>query len=79
MDEYLGDLLRRFDERGLMGNTLVVFLSDHGEEFLEHGRVGHNLTLYEEVLRVPLMFYLVDPEKDPLPNNNGIKTLVGSV
>ena len=63
MDEYVGDLLRRFDERGLLDNTLVVLLSAHGEEFLEHGRVGHNFTLHEEVLRVPLMFYL----KDRLP------------
>jgi len=32
-----------------------VVLSDHGEEFLDHGRVGHGTTLYGELIRVPLI------------------------
>jgi arylsulfatase A-like enzyme len=35
--------------------TLIVFVSDHGEELLDHGGRGHGKTLYEEVLRVPLV------------------------
>jgi arylsulfatase A-like enzyme len=34
---------------------VVVVVSDHGEEFLEHGRLTHGRTLYDEVLRVPLI------------------------
>ena len=37
-------------------NTLFVVLSDHGEEFWEHGGLGHGTSLYEEQIRVPLMF-----------------------
>lgn len=36
-------------------NALVVISSDHGEEFWEHGKYDHGKTLYEEVIRVPLV------------------------
>jgi arylsulfatase A-like enzyme len=35
---------------------MLVLLSDHGEEFAEHGQIGHGETLFIEVLRVPLIF-----------------------
>lgn len=35
--------------------TTVVFLADHGEEFLDHGFLGHGWSLYDELLRVPLV------------------------
>jgi arylsulfatase A-like enzyme len=38
--------------------TLIVLTSDHGEEFLEHDLLGHSKTLFEEVIRVPLIFVL---------------------
>ena len=42
-------------ERGRLDDTLLVLTSDHGEEFLEHGGVQHGYTLYNEVIRVPLI------------------------
>jgi arylsulfatase A-like enzyme len=36
-------------------NTLLAVTSDHGDAFGEHGHLGHRLTLYEELLRVPLI------------------------
>jgi arylsulfatase A-like enzyme len=57
------DQVRRlFDElgsRGFLDNALVIVMSDHGEEFLEHGGTSHGRTLYEESVRVPLI--LVGP------------------
>ncbi|MBI2433487.1 MAG: sulfatase [Candidatus Hydrogenedentes bacterium] len=38
-------------------NTLVVVLSDHGEEFWEHGGMGHGTTMFEELLCVPLLLH----------------------
>ncbi|MGH9366850.1 MAG: sulfatase family protein, partial [Thermoanaerobaculia bacterium] len=35
--------------------TYVVFLSEHGEEFMEHGFLGHGWSLYDELLKVPLI------------------------
>ncbi|MCC6847160.1 MAG: sulfatase [Deltaproteobacteria bacterium] len=40
---------------GRRHDIIVVITSDHGEEFGEHGRMQHTKTLYEEVLRVPLL------------------------
>jgi arylsulfatase A-like enzyme len=35
-------------------DTIVVVLSDHGEEFMEHGKLGHGETVYAPALHVPL-------------------------
>lgn len=42
---------------GLLEKTLVIITADHGEEFMEHGYVDHAWALYEESLRVPLIFW----------------------
>jgi arylsulfatase A-like enzyme len=52
--ERLFDAMRR---RGVFENSIVIVLSDHGEEFFEHGKFQHS-QLYEEVLRVPLIVRL---------------------
>jgi arylsulfatase A-like enzyme len=54
-DGQLARVLDRLAERGLEQTTLVVVTSDHGEEFLEHGGWEHQRTLYEELLRIPLV------------------------
>jgi len=54
-DRYVGKLLDELRERGLLDRTVILFTSDHGEEFLEHGRCFHLTTLYREVLHVPLI------------------------
>lgn len=55
MDAYLGRLLERLRQSGRDRDTLLVFLSDHGEEFGEHGYFGHGRSVYEPALRVPLL------------------------
>ena len=55
LDTELGRLLGFLDSSGRADETLVIITSDHGEEFLEHGRVGHSLTTYQQSLRVPLL------------------------
>ncbi len=52
-DRGLGLLLDELDRRGRLDETLVVVISDHGEELGEHGGIGHGKTLYREVLDVP--------------------------
>ena len=59
-DRAIGDLIDGLQTRGLRDRTLIVFLSDHGEEFFDHGGFAHGHTLYEELLRVPLIFSLRD-------------------
>ncbi len=55
-DQELGRLLITLGDRGLLDDTMVIFTSDHGEEFDDHGSMeGHQWTLYNEVLHVPLI------------------------
>lgn len=54
LDDVVGRLVE--DLLAERDDLLVVVVADHGEEFLEHGDVGHGHTLYDELLRVPLQF-----------------------
>ena len=55
VDDQLDRLLRFLDERGILDASLLVVLSDHGEEFLEHGGVLHGHSQYQELVRIPLV------------------------
>jgi len=55
VDSLLGHLFRDLEERGLRENTLIVFSSDHGEAFGEHGGEGHARNVYGEVTETPLI------------------------
>jgi len=58
-DDSLGTLLADLDERGRLDDTLIVFTSDHGEEFWEYpARRGHGQSLTDSVLHVPLVIRL---------------------
>jgi arylsulfatase A-like enzyme len=55
-DQELGELLRRLAERGVLDHTVVALVSDHGEQFLEHGHIKHCLgSLHDEAIRTPLL------------------------
>lgn len=54
LDHHLTRLLRHMEASGILDRTVVIIVSDHGEAFGEHGFWGHDKTLYEEVIRVPL-------------------------
>ncbi len=55
MDEAFGRFYEYLSKKGILENTVLVFLSDHGEEFMEHGQIGHERTLFRESLKVPLI------------------------
>ena len=52
-DHWIGTAIEGLRRRGLDDDTMIVFLADHGEEFLEHGKIGHGNSLYDELLMVP--------------------------
>jgi len=58
----VADLFEFMDSRSLWDNTIVIILSDHGEEFWEHFRIfgKHCHTMYEELLHVPFLVYSPD-------------------
>lgn len=55
LDGQFAALLRGLDERGLSGQTVVVLLSDHGEDFLEHRSVKHCQGVRDTQIRTPLI------------------------
>ena len=55
LDSQLGRLYRQLEESDLLENTIVIVTGDHGEEFMEKGRRGHNSEFHEEQIRVPLV------------------------
>jgi arylsulfatase A-like enzyme len=55
LDHVLGDFFQRLRDLGVFEGALVVVLADHGEGFLEHGLVNHGNSVYEELIRVPLL------------------------
>lgn len=59
LDADLGRFVAALDRQGLWQEAIVVVLSDHGEEFREHGRFVHSQT-YDEAIRVPLWLKLPD-------------------
>ena len=79
IDANVGRILRWLDEAGVADNTIVYFVSDHGEMADEHGHIGKR-TYYEASMRVPLIVrwpqglrggrtvhHLVDPAVDSMP------------
>lgn len=54
-DSYIAKIIARLKEEGLYDNSILVISSDHGEAFNEHGYYFHGQTLYNEVIKVPLI------------------------
>ncbi|MEX1311050.1 MAG: sulfatase [Candidatus Sulfomarinibacteraceae bacterium] len=56
VDGEIGRLLAGLEERGMMDDTLIVFLSDHGEGLGNHNHTGHVSQLYDTLVHVPMIF-----------------------
>ena len=60
-DQAIELLIAGLKKRSLYENTLFIFYGDHGQAFFQHsGNMGHNLYLYEENLKVPLVFHNIN-------------------
>ncbi len=55
VDNKIKSLFELLETRGDLDRTVVVITSDHGEEFFEHGILGHERTIHRQVLKVPLI------------------------
>jgi len=58
LDGHLGEFLEGLRSRGLYDNSVIVFVADHGEEFYDHEGWWHGQTLFDELVRIPLMVKL---------------------
>jgi arylsulfatase A-like enzyme len=60
VEHHIGRILDWLDKEGKLDETLVVFTSDHGEEFFEHNAWNHGSSAFTEQLRVPLIMMAQD-------------------
>ena len=70
VDSQLDRLFRFMRKTGIDERAVVIVTSDHGEEFLEHGRWGHGHSLFQEQLHVPLIIsgpFVQAGVRDPVP------------
>ncbi len=61
-DSQFGRLIQGLHANGAYDNTAIVVISDHGEQFWEHGQLGHGLSLHDEEVRVPTIIKLPNGE-----------------
>jgi arylsulfatase A-like enzyme len=57
VDDSVRHLLSQLNQLGMLQNTIVVFTSDHGQEFGDHGFFGHEKSLYRQEIQVPLIVW----------------------
>jgi len=55
VDGQIAQILDALERLGMQDDTILVVTSDHGDEFLDHGGLGHGTTVYGELVRVPLV------------------------
>ncbi len=79
VDLALGSLFAFLEENGALEDTVVVITSDHGEEFGEHGRIGHERSLQREVLGVPLLVAAPGIAARTIPNRVGLADVAPTV
>ncbi len=58
VDHSLGALFATLERMGLMDDTIVVVTADHGEPLMDRGEMFHGKSVYEELVRVPLIVWL---------------------
>jgi membrane-anchored protein YejM (alkaline phosphatase superfamily) len=58
LDSQIGRILDYLAKDHAMGDTVVLITGDHGEEFYEKGRKGHNSEFHEEQIHVPLVLWI---------------------
>lgn len=54
-DKWFGGFLQKLADLGVLEDTLIMVVSDHGEEFWDHGNVGHGHQIHQELIHVPFV------------------------
>ena len=65
-DKLFGDIINKLKEKNLYDNSLIIFTSDHGQEFYEYGNFGHNSAFSEAQTHIPMIIKLPNSLKNKL-------------
>ncbi len=71
-DLWLGFVLGYMEMKGLMDDTVIVVLADHGEEFGDHGKKFHGHQIYQESIHVPLLVRIPGMEPARIDHRVGL-------
>jgi len=63
VDEQVARIWRYLEKLALLDETIIIFTNDHGEEFFEHDEISHGKTLYNELVKAPLIVWLPDKKE----------------
>jgi len=61
-DKLVKKMIEKLKEKGLYENSIIIITADHGQEFYEYGRYGHNSAFNYEQVKVPFIVHL--PQED---------------
>ncbi len=62
VDRHIGLILDQLDQLGLADNTVIAVVSDHGDEFFDHGGIGHQTSLYPELTEMAFLLHVPGAE-----------------
>jgi|GEM_PF-3125473 len=75
VDSVIGKIIEEFKKAGLFDKTIIVITSDHGEEFYDHKAWGHSHSLFNELLHIPLIFYIPNYPYSPIRIKNYVSLI----
>ncbi|WP_436903768.1 sulfatase family protein [Halovenus halobia] len=70
LDKEIGTFFDDLSVKGILEDTIVILVGDHGDEFNEHGKYGHGNLPYDELIHVPLIVRFPESAEIPQPTNN---------
>lgn len=73
IDKSIQKLITTLEKYNQLSNTYIFLMGDHGEQFMEHGELGHMYHLYNEAINVPLLI------SNPTLENKKIETPVSLI
>ena len=78
-DDAVQIIVNALQRRPRWKDTVILITSDHGEAFMEHGFLGHNSTVFGEMLHVPFVLRLPGSHRDPSIETDRLATLADIV
>lgn len=79
MDDQLGELFEFFNEEGLEQDTIFIVVSDHGENIGEQDMFGHQFSVSEQLVSVPLMIKAPEMEDESIDQQFELRELYNLV